>query len=445
MTKYNVVLIHCHDTGRYIQPYGFQADTPHMLRAAQEGMLFRKMYCAAPSCSPSRAALLTGQCPHSAGMLGLVNRGFDIAHPEHHLARHLSQYGFHSILAGIQHILFDRSQSPYDEILETEDRSSLDVIAQGMEAIDRVSGKPFFLDIGFFDTHRPFDTEHLLVDPNYVRPPLPLPDTPDIRRDMAGFLSEAKRYDDWVGMVMGGLRDRGLLDNTLVIITTDHGIAFPMMKCSLTDHGTGVLYIMRLPGVIPVGTVCDQVVSQMDVFPTLCDLLELPHPDWLQGASMLPLIRQETEEIHESIFAELNYHCNYEPQRAVRTSRYLYIERYTDIDTTHTANCDPSLTKNEFVKNGWIERKVDRCQLYDTYFDPVEQHNVADEEAYAPVLEHMRELLAQWQQSTEDPLLKGRIETYTTNTPNNEIYFNDYADIEPMEVFKNRHRPMGYS
>ena len=267
--KPNVVLIHCHDTGRYIEPYGFQADTPHMLRAAQEGMLFHRMYSAAPSCSPNRAALLTGQCPHSAGMMGLVNRGFDITHPERHLASYLSHHGYHSILAGVQHILFERQQSPYDEVLKAYPHDGAATVAQGLAAIGRADGHPFFLDIGFNDTHRPFDPDHLTVDPNYVRPPLPLPNTPKVRRDMAGFLTDVKRYDDWVGMILGGLRDRGLLDHTLVIITTDHGIAFPGMKCSLTDHGTGVLCILRLPGVIPGGSVCNQVVSQMDLFPIL--------------------------------------------------------------------------------------------------------------------------------------------------------------------------------
>ena len=445
MRSLNVVLIHCHDTGRYIQPYGFPVCTPHMQRIAQEGMLFRRMYCAAPSCSPSRAALLTGQYPHSAGMLGLVNRGFDIAHPERHLALHLSCNGFHSILAGVQHILFDRNRSPYDEILDDKDRSPTDVIDQGLKAIDRVKDRPFFLDIGFFDTHRPFDDMHLRIDPNYIRPALPLPDVASVRRDMAGFYTQAMRFDDWVGMVVGGLRDRGLLSNTLVIVTSDHGIAFPTMKCSLTDHGTGVLFMMRLPGVVPPGAVCDELVSQTDVFPTICDLLDIPRPQWLHGRSMLPLLQMRNDPLHEAIFAELNYHCNYEPQRAVRTDRYLYIQRYTDFDTTHTANCDPSPTKEAYIQHGWIGRKVDRYQLYDTFFDPVECQNVAQDPAYASVLTHLQSLLFAWQQKTDDPILRGRITEYSTNTADGCIYVNAREDIEPLDVFQRCKREKGYS
>src|SRR5881275_1863276 len=82
----NILYIHSHDSGRYLQPYGHSVPTPNLQKLAAEGVLFRRAFSAAPTCSPSRAALLTGQCSHSCGMLGLVNHGFTLAHPEHHLA-----------------------------------------------------------------------------------------------------------------------------------------------------------------------------------------------------------------------------------------------------------------------------------------------------------------------------------------------------------------------
>ena len=86
MPKPNILYIHSHDTGRYLQPYGHAIPTPNLQRLAEQGILFRRAYCAAPTCSPSRAALLTGQSPHSAGMLGLANRGFVLGRfqPAHH-------------------------------------------------------------------------------------------------------------------------------------------------------------------------------------------------------------------------------------------------------------------------------------------------------------------------------------------------------------------------
>ena len=76
--KPNIIYIHSHDTGRYVQPYGYNVPTPNLQRLAEEGALFRQAFCVAPTCSASRAALLTGQVPHSAGMTGLVNRGFSL-------------------------------------------------------------------------------------------------------------------------------------------------------------------------------------------------------------------------------------------------------------------------------------------------------------------------------------------------------------------------------
>ena len=112
--KPNIVYIHSHDTGRYVQPYGYQVPTPNIQRLAEEGLLLRQAFCAAPTCSPSRAALLTGQSPHSAGMTGLVNRGFGLNDYSQHLLHTLRQAGYFSVLAGLQHIHRDANQIGFD-------------------------------------------------------------------------------------------------------------------------------------------------------------------------------------------------------------------------------------------------------------------------------------------------------------------------------------------
>jgi len=103
-TRMNILYLHSHDTGRYIQPYGHFVETPNLQRLAEEGVLFRSAFSAAPTCSPSRAALLTGQSPHSCGMLGLAHRGFSLTDYRHHLLHSLREGGFRSVLAGIQHV-----------------------------------------------------------------------------------------------------------------------------------------------------------------------------------------------------------------------------------------------------------------------------------------------------------------------------------------------------
>src|SRR6185437_10004823 len=121
--------------------------------------------------------------------------------------------------------------------------------------LERKHDRPFFLSAGFFTTHRTqgggFNSEASPCgDARYTRPPAHLPDTAQVRQDFADFIVAAGRLDRYMGMVLDALDRARLRDNTLVIITTDHGIAFPEMKCNLTDHGLGVMLMLRgpLPG-----------------------------------------------------------------------------------------------------------------------------------------------------------------------------------------------------
>jgi len=226
---------------------------------------------------------------------------------------------------------------------------------------------------------------------------------------MAAFMAAARAFDDGVGAVMDALKANGLSDNTLVIATTDHGPAFPAMKCNLTDHGIGVMLIMRGPGGFIGGRVSDALVSQIDLFPTLCDLLEIEPPDWLQGRSILPVVRDEAEDVHEAVFAEITYHAAYEPQRAVRTRRWKYILRYDDRTHPVLPNCDDGPSKSMWFENGWRDRHVDREQLYDLVFDPNEAHNVAADTQARETLDEMRSRLDEWMQATHDPLRTGPV------------------------------------
>ncbi|MFP4356269.1 MAG: sulfatase-like hydrolase/transferase, partial [Phycisphaerae bacterium] len=113
----NIVYIHSHDTGRYIQPYGYPVDTPRLQAFAEQGALFRKAFCAGPTCSPSRAALLSGQSPHNAGMLGLAHRGFCQMDFSRHIQHVLGEHGYETALSGMQHVADWRKQEPaYQQI-----------------------------------------------------------------------------------------------------------------------------------------------------------------------------------------------------------------------------------------------------------------------------------------------------------------------------------------
>jgi N-sulfoglucosamine sulfohydrolase len=405
----NILYIHSHDSGRYLQPYGHAVPTPNLQKLASDGVLFRRAFSCAPTCSPSRSALLTGQCPHQNGMLGLAHRGFSMNDYRKHILYTLRDAGYQSILGGLQHIADKPERIGYDEILKHRSTRVADVAPAAVAFLNTRPSKPFFLDVGFFETHREYPKPTDADDPRYTQPPVPIPDTPATRADTAAFHASARILDHGVGQVLEALERTGLAGNTLVISTTDHGLAFPLMKCNLTDSGWGVSMILRGPGAFTGGKVYDAMISQIDVFPTLCEYLQLKPPAWLEGKSFLPVMRGEKAEINDEIFAEVNYHASYEPKRAVRTQRWKYIRRYGDRTTPVLPNCDDGPSKSLWLEHNWKQQTLPREQLYDLIFDPTEHQNLAADRASAKVLDDMRGRLDTWMKRTSDPLLKGPV------------------------------------
>ncbi len=425
----NIIYLHTHDTGRYIEPYGFAVPTPNLQTLASEGMMFRQAFSTAPTCSPSRAGLLTGTAPHSCGMLGLAHRGFQLRDYDQHLVRFLKGQGYTTALCGVQHEAPQAELIGYDTILDMDhpkldpklrrsapgplDRSQRD-LRNAQYAADYVrrapDDTPFFLAFGMFNTHREFPDLDGTVNPNYVRPPHPLPDTEATRRDFATYIQAARVVDECVGLVLQALAETGRDQDTIVVFTTDHGLALPNMKCTLWDTGIGVSLLLRYPGQQSAGLACDALVSHLDVFPTLCDLAELPKPDWLQGTSLLPLLNGEAQEVRDAIFAEVSWHAAFEPQRAVRTQRYKYIRRFQGVTHVVPANIDDSWSKDVLLEHDLLETPRPEEALYDVMLDPTERVNLA----YLPKHEDVRRQLAtaleQWMEITDDPLCSGALE-----------------------------------
>ena len=433
----NILYLHSHDTGRYVQPYGTGLKTPHLQRLAERGMLFRQAFCANPTCSPSRAALLTGQYPHCNGMLGLAHRGSRLLEPNHTMPSYLRDRGYQTALAGLEHVACNQTPETlgYNRDLHLE-YPMFKTNGTGAEAMDRATvqrakkflaekgdDRPFFLDVGFFTTHRVGctpegwqyhnDGNSPKGDARYLRPPPCLPDTPETRTDFADYAAAAQRLDHYMGEVLEALAAAGLAENTLVVCTTDHGIAFPNMKCNLTDHGTGVMLILAGPAgggrAFDGGRVCDSMVGHIDIFPTVCDAAGLPRPDWLQGRSLQPLAEDEKRELREELFAEVNYHAAREPMRAVRTTRYKYVKRLTVLEHQVLTNCDSGPSKSLLVRHGWGERSQEEEQLFDLMLDPQETCNRIADPNYAKAAAAMRERLLRWQERTDDPALTGQV------------------------------------
>src|SRR3954452_8130694 len=404
----NILYIHSHDTGRYVQPYGYQVPTPNIQLLADQGVLFRKAFCAAPTCSGSRASLLTGQYCHNNGMLGLAHRGWSLNDYGEHLIHPLREVGYRSVLIGEQHISEDPSVIGYDEVIEVDSHHAGDVAPIAIEALQTAS-EPFFFSVGFFETHRQFRAPTSVRDSLYSLPPANLPDTPATRRDMAAFKASARSLDQGIGAVLNGLHDLELTEHTLIICTTDHGLAFPGAKATLYDRGTGVMLLMRGPGGFTGGKVYDAMVSHLDIYPTLCDVAGAQQPDFLQGTSLLPLVSDETDRIHDEIFTEVTFHAAYEPTRALRTERWKYIRRFDDNQHPVLSNCDDSARKETLVAAGWPDQIVPTEQLYDLILDPNEVRNLAGDAAHEQVLGDLRDRLTSWMEETEDPLLLGPV------------------------------------
>lgn len=433
----NLVIVHTDDTGRYVSPYGHGVDTPALQTLASDGVLFRDAHCAGPTCSPSRGALLTGSSPHSNGLIGLAHRGFEMHDYDRHLSNVLSEHGFETALAGQQHEVppdagtgspertilgYDRVLSgdspdddavPFDHENTRHDAAVTNAACEYLrEASAADDADPFYLSVGFDNTHKPFPLDQDVVDPATVAPPDPLPDVPEIREEMAAYHAAIRHVDTCVGRIVETLTATGLLDETLFVFTTDHGIPFPKMKCTLSDSGTGVSLIAHFPrqsSVVQPDTV-DALVAQIDLFPTVCEHLGVDVPDWVEGESLIPLLRGDAESVREAVFGEVTYHAAYEPKRSVRTERYRYVRRFDDQYRRRVApNTDAGPSKAFFEDLGYFDGEPPTEALYDRYLDPNEAHNLIDDPAYDSVREDLRGRLREWMERTDDPILDGPV------------------------------------
>ncbi|MDP0496055.1 MAG: sulfatase [Verrucomicrobiota bacterium JB024] len=439
----NIVYLHAHDAGRIIQPYGYPVETPHLMNFARESVLFRKAFCVSPTCGPSRAALLTGQYPHQIGMYGLPGfQGWALDDPAKHWARQFRAWGYETILAGVQHEAdhHDFSSLGYECMLENQVPARSQAGEFYPETITKVESllatrpkgpdvRPFFLSVGIDEPHRDniarpemnlhgegdrfsktryYDPAKL--DARYTAPLPWLPDLPEVRQDMESYRVGVKIMDEYMGRVLDALRHNGYDDNTLVIVTTDHGIEFPGGKKTLSDQGTEVMLMVRGPESHPLasafrgGRVIEPLVTHLDLYPTLCELLgrTVAHP--LEGKSMLPLVRGEVSYLHEAVFAEQTYHGKFEPLRSIRTERYKYIRRHFPNGPimTHDGPASPIVQKF-----GWYDRPIGHEELFDLYLDPMEACNRIDDPSMAEVRGDLAACLEEHLVASGDPFLSG--------------------------------------
>ena len=428
----NIVLLHAHDAGRWCSPYGSPVSTPNLEAFAKEGVLFRKAFCAAPTCGPSRAAIFSGQYPHQVGVYGLPGaQGWAFDDYGKHLVQQLNGLGYHTALAGCQHEVDHADLSPlgYSEILSRPDRAQGECYPETIVDVElflaRSHEKPFFLSFGVDEPHndnlarpelrlfgkadrhsktRYYDPDKL--DSRYVAPPAHLPDLPEIRQEMASIAVGANIMDEYFGRVLWALRHFGYDENTLVIVTTDHGLELPGSKTTLSDMGLGVMLMIRGPGGFEGGKLVDALTSHLDLYPTILDLLGVERKSWLEGKSLLPLVNGKDSEsdFREFLYGEQTYHGSLEPLRCIRTERYKLVLRHFEEGPLMVGN---SVSAKVLETKGWHRRPLGKIELFDLYLDPTEACNRAGDSEYRDVLDHLKNELNEWMDETGDPFPSG--------------------------------------
>jgi N-sulfoglucosamine sulfohydrolase len=404
--------------------YGDQAvSTPNLDRFASQGMVFDKHFCVAPQCVPSRAGFMTGRSAVAARITrfssplaadvpalpdllrahgyytGVCRRNFHLDGPERFGRIPGAVYEQHPELR-----TFDRR---VDFLNVSEPREKTVPVVN--EFLNKVpAGKPFFLWISFDEPHHPWDipAPGAQTEPAQVVVPPYLPDTPQVRSDLARYYDEVAAMDEEFQWVMDILENRGLANNTLVVFIGDNGYAFPHGKGSLYDPGLNTPLIVRWPGKVRPGTCSSELISGEDITPTLLETAGAPVPREITGRSFLKLLAGETFEGRKYIFAERGPHGSFDENtqadgfdlsRCVRSQRFKLIynctthQVYQPIDS----NVEPYWkTMVNLYKEDQLAPKYVRAyfttprpvfELYDLENDPGELNNLAGDHESAEI------------------------------------------------------------
>jgi N-sulfoglucosamine sulfohydrolase len=406
---------------------------PNIDRLAKEGMRFDRAILTCSSCSPSRASMLTGRYPHNTDAEQLH---WPLPRAQVTFVEKLKAAGYWTAAAGKWHI-GDEVKDRFDVVAEAgtagfqlpsgakargakmvaeEDESGC---ANWLPALrSRPRDKPFFLWLAALDPHRDYKP-NAIARPHQpataVVPPY-LPDTPEVRRDLALYYDEIARLDENIGKVLDELAAQQVASNTVVLFLSDNGRPFPRCKTTVYESGIRTPLIVRWTAKIRPGSVCGSLVSSIDLAPTLLELAGVERPPSLQGRSFAKLFDDPAAKIREYAFAERNWHDYDADGRAARTERFKYIRNF-DPELPNTPPADavrsPTFQAMRRLRDaGKLPERQMSCfikprpeeELYDLESDPEELRNLAGDASYAGTLKELRTALQKWQTETADPL-----------------------------------------
>lgn len=425
----NILFIVSEDNGPEMSCYGVpEARTPNLDRLAAEGVRFTRAYVTQAGCSQSRSSIMTGLYPHQNGQLGLATWGFRLYRPDTpNIPRSLKAAGYRTGIIGKLHIN-PESAFPFD-FWETKNanfaRKGLTDYAKHAEAFINASDQPFFLSVNFPDAHQPWTRQvsGLPAQPLSGKEVKPMPylgvDQPDLRECVADYYNCMIRLDTLVGDVLAALQRSGKAENTLVVYLGDHGADMLRGKRTSYEGGVRIPLIARWPARGQAGQVRADLVSTVDLMPTVLEAAGAQPVAGLAGRSLLPLLRAEKTDWRRHLFTEFHTHGgrnNYYPQRTVCTDRYKLIENLLPGEvnagyefTLHHMNADlaaaiaaaPAHVRAAYAR---MERPP-RWELYDLQADPYEFRDLTGDPAHAAALAELQQALGAWRRETADPLL----------------------------------------
>lgn len=445
----NILLAMADDWGwPHASAYGDETvKTPTFDRLAREGFLFNHAYVSSPSCTPSRGALLTGQYHwrlEAGANLHCIFPDKFRTYPEL-----LGEAGYFVGVTG-------KAWGPGRT--ETPNRPIAGKRFPNFKAFlaERPKDQPFCFWLGSADPHRPYDEgtgRASGIDPDKVKVPPFLPNSDVVRSDVADYYFEVQRFDKFVGDAIAALEAAGELDNTIIVMTGDHGMPFPRGKANLYDSGTRVPLAIRYgsasgerkssgqSGEKAEGAiVVDDLVSTTDLAPTFLELAGVKVPEAMTGKSLMPILEARSKQrphAHRDFVAfgkERHVPMQEAPDmggypcRAVRTHDYLFIHNYSPdrwpngtpdfqnaaIPGVWLGDCDNGPSKTWLVDHKDDSAETRRLydlafakrpayELYDLKADPNQQRNVADDPKYRDVRDKLAQMLREEQLRTGDP------------------------------------------
>lgn len=411
------------------------APTPTFDALAARGVTFSHAFCSVPSCAPARAVFLTGKHAHRLGPGANLHGTL----PAEHMVFPdlLEQAGYAVGYSGkgwgpgrIQES--GRSRNPAG--------NKFDSFAEFLAATP--PQQPFCFWFSSRDPHVPWTAGADLRDRlslDRLRIPAYLPDEPAVRQDLAGYYAEVANFDRDCGQHLQLLRERGALDNTLVVMTGDNGWQMPRGLAHIYDSGTRVPLVVTGPPVVAGGRTTSAFVSFEDFAPTFLELAGVREHPACDGVSLLPLLRDASSTGRDRVYLERERHANVRrgdlsyPVRAVRTADWLYVRNLRpDRGPSGDAefyfavgpygDVDASLTKELLLHEPRPERLEPFFQgifglrpgeeLYDLRADPDQTHNLAGHPQHASTLQQLRADLSRWMEATQDPRIDPAEESF---------------------------------